>query len=225
MDPLLLWMQDEDIEIASAAACALRDIKPTQAIERFKRLMDRALPDSPILLLGELADYEQQAARDLMESLLRQSLEGQKHTEHLGRIVDACAESWGIDRNRYQKGAESDINVQARRLLTLVAELRKQQLLQKRKLEGIIESLNAQIEIATQIETLRRSEYKRLLSLQGDGIVEAAESQKAAQRLQESTDEVKDLNHQLLQYQSLVETFDDRKPKLDSKRSSSLFGE
>jgi len=222
---LLDWMQHADIEIATAAACALRDVKPDQAIDLFSQLMDRPATESPGLLLGELADYEQQTARDLMERLLRQSLEGKKHAEHLSRIVDACADSWGIDRDRYRSGSGHDAKVYGHRVLELIAEVRKLQAQKKRTLELLIDSLNTQVQVAQQIETLRRAEYKRLLSLQGDDVVDSKDSQLAGERLEESSKEVAELKQKLLNSKSILETFDNCRPKVEVQPTTSLFGD
>jgi hypothetical protein len=222
---LLAGMKHEDIEIATAAACALRDVKPTQAIDLFSQLMDRPAIESPGLLLGELADYEQQTARDLLERLLQQSLEGKKHAEHLSRIVDACADSWGIDRNRYRTDSGRDAKTHGHHVLELIAEVRKLQSQKKRQLELLVASLNTQLQVALQIETLRLAEYKRLLSLQGDNVVDAKDSQLAGERLQESSKEVADLKQSLISSKSTLETFDNCRPKVEAQPAPSLFGD
>ncbi len=224
-ETLLEYMRHPDVELATAAACALRDTKPDQAIERFAGLMERSLQESPILLLSELSHYEQQAARDLMEKLLRQSLEGAKHAEHLSRIADACSDSWSIDRSRYRRISNTDAKTYGHLVLELVSEMREYRAEQKRKLEQLVESLQTQVKVAEQIESLRHAEYKRLLLLQGDGVVDVKESMLAAERLRVLKLERVEVAQQLLDGKSQLETFDNRKIKFEATGKDSLFGE
>ena len=69
-------------------------------------------------------------------------------------------------------------NDRRRLALDFCRERAQREQAERRRLSAAVESLQTQLRIAVEIETLRRDEYKRLLKLQGDEIVTAEESKR-----------------------------------------------
>ncbi len=207
---LLKHMDDANFEIATAAACALTDVKPKAAIEKFEKLLDRHHVSAPLLMYGALAEYKSPQARALFTRLLTDAVDGKKNSQHLYRLLGAFVDAWEIPRPAYQTEDDRDYKRQAQLALAYSREMLKQQQVEIKKLAALVDSLETQLKVAEQIETLRRSEYKRLLGLQGDEIVTAEESQQAYALLQTATAEVKTLHSKLAERQLKLEALQER---------------
>lgn len=214
-EALLGLMSDADVEVATAAGCALTDLKPSSAIEKFSELLNGRQFESLVLILGELSEYPQQSARDLLENLLREALDGSRHSAHLYRIVNACADGWGIERSRYRTSDQDSDELQGRRILQLVQHLRTRHVENRLKIEAQLDNCRTQLEVAEQIETMRRDEYKRILLLQSELIIDSTIGEHAKTRLDTSSKEVAELRQQLLEVESLLQEFDKRRPSFD----------
>ncbi|MBL8891790.1 MAG: hypothetical protein JNL67_17550 [Planctomycetaceae bacterium] len=214
-DLLLNLMSDDDVEVATAAACALTDLKPTAAITKYSELLQVRQFESLVLILRQLSEYPQQSARDLLERLLREALDGSRHAVHLGRIVDACADGWGIEQRRYRTSDMDSDKLQGQRVLELVEQLKVRQSENRRKIDAQLANCRTQLEVAEKIEAIRRDEYKRVLLLQSDLLVDATVGERAKILLDASSDEVADLRQQLLEVESLAKDFDQQRPRFD----------
>lgn len=212
---LLNYMSHPDVEIATAAACALKDIKPDEAVAKFADLLEREDFPSLVLLLGTLAEYKQQSARDLFEKLLQNSLNGVRHTPHLDRIIDASASAWGINQARYRTSNSDSNELQGKRVLELMGQLRIRQAEYKLKLEGQLESCRTQLRVAEAIAKIRRQEFKRLLLLQSEEIIESDVSQRAEAQLDVATQEVLDARQKLLEIETRFGELDRQIPSFD----------
>lgn len=208
---LLSLMSDADVEVATAAACALTDLKPSSAVKKFSELLNGRQFESLVLILGQLSEYPQQSARDLLENLLRDALDGSRHTKHLDRIVSACADGWDIEQRLYRTSDEDSDELQGHRILQLVQQLRTRQAENRLKIEARLANCRAQLGVAEQIETIRRDEYKRILLLQSELIVDSMFGEQAKTRLDASSEEVAELRQQLLEVESLLQDFDRRR--------------
>ncbi len=145
----------------------------------------------PILLLGTLAEYKNDACREILAAMLQESLKGGTHTIDLYRILSAFETACG---QRWQKaGAQTDDQRQeiARLALAWYREHVSDTKLQLRVLTAQFESATTQLEVGLTIEAVRHKEYKRLLGLQGDAIVTAEQSNVAHERLINVRAEVK----------------------------------
>jgi hypothetical protein len=207
---LLKHMDDPNLEIATAAACALTDAKPKEAIEKFESLLDRQHVSAPLLMYGVLAQYKSFEARDLLTRLLTDAVEGKKNGQHIYRLLDAFADAWDLPQSAYQTQDDRDYKRQAKLALAASRELLKQQQAEIAALTAVVESLHTQLKVAQQIETLRRSEYKRLLGLQGDEIVTAEESEQAHALVQTAAAEVKMLRSKLAERASKLQALQER---------------
>jgi hypothetical protein len=190
-------MDDKNLEIATAAACALCDVKPKEAIPKFQRLLDRQHAEPPILLLQALAEYKTLAAKALFKRLLADAVEGTQNSQHLYRIISPFADVWGIDRSRYHPD-DRDYRRQASLLLTIANEMEVKQQAERQRQITLVENLQIQLEVAEEIEELRRREYKRLLMLQSDEVISSKESENAHQLLSASVAEVNEIQSKLI---------------------------
>ena len=187
---LLRNMDDPNIEIATAAACALRVARPLEAIPKLEKLIRRSSSRPPLQLLGTLAGYKNPACRKILASLLEESLKGGAQTFELFRILsafeDACGQRWrrtGIRTAQCQEAARTALIWYRKHVSDTERQLRA--------LALQVDSAKTQLEVALAIEVLRHKEYKRLLALQGDFIVTAEQSKAARQHLLDIQDEVK----------------------------------
>jgi hypothetical protein len=193
----------------------LKDIKPDEAVAKFADLLEREDFPSLVLLLGTLAEYKQQSARDLFEKLLQNSLNGVRHTPHLDRIIDASANAWGINQARYRTSNSDSNELQGKRILDLMGQLRIRQAEYKLKLEGQLESCRTQLRVAEAIAKIRRQEFKRLLLLQSEEIIESDVSQRAEAQLDVATQEVLDARQKLLEIETRFGELDRQIPSFD----------
>ncbi len=188
---LLRHMDDPNIEIATAAACALRDAKPPEALPKLERLIRRGPSRHPILLLGTLAEYQNADCRKILAKLLEESLKGGPGAIDLSRLLSAFESASGQRWQRAGIQSEAERRQYAHRALTWYREHVTETELNLRVFTAQFESAKTQLEVALKIEALRREEYKRLLELQGDFIVTPEQSKLAHQRLVEVQAEVK----------------------------------
>lgn len=193
---LLKHMDDPNIEIATAAACALVDAQPDEALPKFKKLLSRDHYQTPTLLLKSLAEYKNRTSHEILADMLEKSLDGHANQQHLNQILYVFIDACGLPRPSELRDAHTT-RAQARLAITRYLEQSEEQEALLRELITLVESVRTQFKVAQKIETLRRTEYKRLLSLQGDCIVTAEQSQKASERLKASIAEVKSLKSQL----------------------------
>jgi HEAT repeat protein len=207
---LLKHMDDANFEIATAAACALADAKPKEAIGKFEAVLDRHHVSAPLLMYGALAKFKSSEARALFTRLLTDAVEGKKNSQHIYRLLGAFADAWEIPRSAYHTQGDREYKRQAKLALAYSREMLKQQQAELRKLAAVVDSLQTQLKVGQQIETLRRSEYKRLLGLQGDEIVTAEESEQAFTLLQTAAAEVKMLRSKLAERESKLEALLER---------------
>ena len=194
---LLQQMDDLNIDVATSAACALVDARPREAAPKLKKLLERDFVGVPLMLLSATAEFKTPETKELLRNLLEETLLGKRNREHLSRILDACVTAWDIPRNVYRGSEDRDYSHQAQLALDYCRQQIQQTFEAKKRLAVLVESLQAQLKVATEIETLRRAEYKRLLNLQGDGIVTPDESQQAHQHLQSASAEVETLRLKL----------------------------
>lgn len=185
---LLEAMKDPNIEIATAAACALPSSNPPEAIPQLKKLIQRRNNVSPILLLNRLAKYESSQVRAILHKMLSDAVDGKSGLD-VSRVMSAFLDSCNYSGWDFRKNGVSD-KEQARMAMARYEEQLKLQENQARKLASLVKSLKVQIEVAEEIEALRRKEYKRLLALQGDEVVTAKESEAAYVLLQSVVKEV-----------------------------------
>jgi hypothetical protein len=207
---LLKHMDDANMEIATAAGCALRDVKPKEAMPKFEKLLDRHHDSLPLLLLGAMAEYKTPQSRALLSRLLTDAVEGRKNGQHLYRLVSAFADGWDIPASVYRTDDNRDYPRQAKLALAYSAKLMAQWKADTGRLEAFVASLQKQLEVAEEIEALRRNEYKRLLSLQGDEIVTADESQQAHTRLKTVVSEIETLRSKLVEQELKLEALKNR---------------
>ena len=207
---LLKQMDDASIEIATAAGCALTDIKPKEAMPKFEKLLDRHHASLPLLLLGAMAEYKTPESRALLTRLLTDAVEGKKNGQHLYRLVSAFADGWEIPRSAYRTDDDRDYVRQAKLALAASREMIRQWHAELRKLEAVVSSLRTQLKVAEEIEKLRRTEYKRLLALQSDEIVTPDESLEALARIKTVTSEVEALRKKLAERESKLDTLESR---------------
>ena len=202
---LLKHMDDPNIEIATAAACALTDAQPNEALPKFRELLSRDHLHAPILLLSALATYENRTSRTILADMLKKSVEGGANKQHLGRILSAFTDACDLPRPSDPRG-EDKSREQARLALARYHAKAKEQEILLSNLTALVASLRIQLKVAQGIETQRRNEYKRLLALQGDNIVTAERSQKASGRLEAVAAEVKVLRSQLDEAEAQLDT-------------------
>jgi HEAT repeat protein len=203
---LLKNLEDPNAEIATAAACALVDVQPPEAIPKLKRLLQRNYDNAPLMLLNAAAAFKSAEGREVLENALVEALEGKRNSRHLSRILDAFVDAWDVPRNAYRRQDDDDYERQAHLALAFCRERSQREQAERQRLSSAVESLRTQLRIAQEIEALRRAEYKRLLKLQGDDIVTAEESQRAHEHLQSVSNEVESLKATLRERESLLNT-------------------
>ena len=149
-------------------------------------------------------------ANDEVTRLLTDAVEGRKNGQHLYRLVGAFADGWGIPASAYRTDNDRDYLCQAKLALAHSREMTNRWQAELDRVEALVASLRAQLEVAVEIEALRRSEYKRLLALQGDEIVTAGESQQAHACLKTVVAEIEALRSKLAERESKLETLKQR---------------
>ena len=201
--PVLLdHMDDPNIEIATAAGCALSDVKPEEAMPKFERLLDRHHVSMPLLLLGAMADYQTPESRSLLTRLLTDAVEGRKNGQHLYRLISAFVDGWEIPRSAYLVDDRNDYPRQAELALAYSREMVRRWKVEAKMLEASVSSLHIRLKVAGEIESLRRAEYKRLLSLQSDNVVSPEETIEALEQVKAAVSEVESLRTKLAQRES-----------------------
>lgn len=207
---LLKNLDDANAEIATAAACALVDSQPRDAIPKLKKLLDRNFADSPTILLNAVAAFQSSETRALLETLLVDAVEGKRNTRHLSRILDAFVASAEIPRDAYRKPDDRDYHRQAQIALEYSREQSKRAKAEQTRMQAMVESLKTQLRVAQEIETLRRNELKRLLMLQGDEIVTAQASQRAQEQVRSAAAEVEILRTELREIEYGLEALNEK---------------
>lgn len=187
---LLSAMDDPNIEIATAAACAMRSARSPEALRKLEKLIRKSPSNHPVLLLSALAEYKNGACRAILAALLRESLKGGPGTIDLSRVLSAFEDAC---EHRWLKAGRTDAQRRkaAHTALAWYREDAEEAELKHRALTALLGSAKTQWETAVAIEQLRHKEYKRLLALQGDLIVTPEQTQAAYQRLVAVRAEVK----------------------------------
>ncbi|MGE3777746.1 MAG: hypothetical protein AB7F89_11210, partial [Pirellulaceae bacterium] len=204
---LLKHMDDANVEIATAAACALVDVQPREAIPKLKKLLERHFEEAPLMLLNAVAEFKSPEAKALLEKALVEAVEGTRNRRHLSRILDAFVASSEVPLEAYRRQDDRDYERQARLALDYCRERAQREQADRRRLSAVVESLQMQLQIALRIEALRRDEYKRLLKLQGDEVVTAEESMRAHAHLQSASAEVESIRATLRERESQLDSW------------------
>lgn len=203
---LLKYMDDENAEIATAAASGLIDAQPSEAIPKIKKLFDRNFEEPPLMLLTTLSAFKSREGRELVEQLLIQALEGKRNSRHLMRLLYAFTDSWEVPRELFRRSDDRDYEKQARMALDYCRERAQREQVELRRQAAVVESLKTQLRVAMDIEGMRREEYKRLLSLQGDDVVTADESKRAHEQLRAAGVEVESFRAILRDKESMLQS-------------------
>ena len=189
-DSLLKAMRDENIEIATAAATALTETRPQAALPIFRELLlKRKYPQPPILLLSSLEEYHSSEAVDILGQMLTEALEGKSKERHLSRILDAYVGAAKVARPNWRR-KDYDARAAAR---LVMAQYRDKAAAANRNMQqqtALLESVRTQLRVASEIYSLRKTEYKRLLVLQGDEIVTTADTKVAYEAMKLAEQEV-----------------------------------
>lgn len=197
-DFLLEHLNDSNIEIATAAATALTETKPKAAIPTFRKLLlQRDHPGAPLLILSSLAEYQTADAIQILGEMLQEAVEDKSKEKHLGRILSAYIDATNLPRPNWSH-KDYDKRAAAKLALAQYRERSAKNHNQHRVQMALLESTRSQLRVATEIYELRKSEYKRLLALQGDEIVTADESRAAYDKMKLIEKEVADLKKRLL---------------------------
>jgi len=208
---LLTYLDDANIEIATAAACALVDARPPEAAPKLRKLLDRNYEEAPLMLFSTIASFDSRETRAIIKDVLIEALEGKKNSQHLYRLLDAFADAWKIPREVYTEPngtRDDDYARQARLALNYCLEKEKKEQADFERATAVVESMRIQLKVATDIQKLRRDEYKRLLALQGDDIVSSEESQRAQEQLRAASTEVESIRSALREKESLLNSYD-----------------
>jgi hypothetical protein len=84
------------------------------------------------------------------------AFEGKRNSRHLSRILDAFVDAWEVPRDFYRRQDDRDYERQARLALDFCRERAQREQAERRRLSAAVESLQTQLRIAVEIETLRR---------------------------------------------------------------------
>lgn len=189
---LLKHLQDPNIEIATAAACSLRETKPVEALPLIdKRIRDNTNGQSLIMLFGTLEEYHNEPGRKVLAGLVRDSLSGEISRDYLDRALDAFEEACNQDWDRLLGTPDAGDEVLARFALAWYQEHQAELQQKLERLAAQVENAKLQYELAARIVELRQAEYKRLLLLQADEIVGADVTQAAGQKLESARSDAK----------------------------------
>lgn len=210
MPILIKQLDDPNIEICTAAACALQDMAPEKAILKIdERVRESfAMPSPPLLLLGRYQDYDSEASRDLLTKLVRDIVDEKLACPFPDRVLsEFVAHCVGEPGSAIRQAPGSD-----KTKLKLALEMAERQKIlrqqRRRQAAASLENAVEQLRVATEIEQLRLAEYKRLLALQGDDVVSPEQSEQARQALAAVRAEV-ELRQQALQTARLAQELPD----------------
>ncbi|MDB4614457.1 hypothetical protein OAH18_02080 [bacterium] len=196
-DVLLKHMQDVNIEIATAAATAVTESRPKAALPIFRELLlKREHRQSPIMLLSALAEFESPEAVEILGQMMTEALEDKSKEKHLSRILSAYIDAAKVPRAQWAR-KDYDVRAAARLALAQYQEKTSAKQQKVREQTALLDSVRTQLRVASEIHSLRKTEYKRLLVLQGDKIVTAADTKTAYDAMKLAAHEVKQLKVKL----------------------------
>ncbi|MGY8769664.1 MAG: hypothetical protein ACKVH8_14700 [Pirellulales bacterium] len=186
---LLKHMDDPNVEIATAAACALQDAQPLEALPKYKRLIwtETARGQAAVMLFSTLSGYQHNQAKQLLADYLTEVLEEGSSGRSMDRALSAFETISGQRFGNYQEQSDEE---RTRLALAWYQEYLIHLKAQMTKLTAQLENAETQLGTAQGIAKLRQSEYKRLLGLQAEEIITAEQSGKAYQHLQSARAEV-----------------------------------
>jgi hypothetical protein len=200
---LVSALEDENFEIASAAATSVVSFQVAEALPRIEKLLS-VERESPLLVYNALAEMKSFESKLLLKKLLVEALQGGANRVHLGRLLDAFESAWGVTRNSHLRSS-TDTIVRARtglQFAEVAIQKRNEELL---KLAASLESLSEQLKIAEKVIELRKSEYRRLSGLLGDEIVTAEIVQEAKAHLELSRTEAEGYQQKIVDTKARIE--------------------
>lgn len=103
---LIELLDDRNEEIRIAAACALRELRPPEALPKLKRMIDELNPKQGMsFVLDIIGQYQSKAAAEILAAFLSAALEDAEKEKHLYNALSAFDTATG---NRWgQAGANS----------------------------------------------------------------------------------------------------------------------
>lgn len=200
---LLLAMEDQNFEIASAAACAVVKFQPPEAILKIEKMLSIER-ESPLLVYNALAEFKSLESKLLLKKLLEDGLDGGANRAHMGRLLDAFETAWEVAPYARSRSNDDEL-VRARTGLDfaeLALKKRDQEIANTR---ANVDNVQEQLRLAEKILELRLSEYRRLSALLGDEIVSTEVVQEAKQELEKSRTEVETRKRQLVDAKARLE--------------------
>lgn len=200
---LLMAMEDQNFEIASAAACAVVKFQPPDAILKIEKMLSIER-ESPLLVYNALAEFKSIESKLLLKKLLEDGLDGGANRAHMGRLLDAFETAWEVAPYARSRSNDDEL-VRARTGLDfaeLALKKRDQEIANTR---AHVDNVQEQLRLAEKILELRLSEYRRLSALLGDEIVSTELVQEAKQELEKSRTEVETRKRQLVDAKARLE--------------------
>ncbi|GAA4443705.1 HEAT repeat domain-containing protein [Novipirellula rosea] len=202
---LLDHIDDPNVEVATAAACALSEVQPDAALPKIKRLVDRDPTSTSSLALSCLGDWDTCAAKQFLSQRVAELLENDHADNRLDYALSALVNAADLPRSNWQS-PDYTLRSAARIALDQYHDLQVKAKADRDRLRTQTESVRTQWMTATQIESMRRGEYRRLLGLQADGIVTAEESKSVHDRLVQVQAEVESLRKKLVVLEARLAT-------------------
>lgn len=208
--PMLLKnLQDENMEVATAAACGLYYARPPEAVPLLNKAYRRYAQGSPpLLILSALERYENEPCREALAGLVRDTLDGKMPMQNMYRILSAFEGACDQDWQHVAGIKEFDPVVEAEASLKWYAQHCRKVEQDRKSLVAKVDNARQQLEVAQHVEALRHEEYKRLLLLQGDEIVTAEMSQAAHAKWHTVKEEVSQMQKELTQYEAQLKGLD-----------------
>ncbi|EMI15634.1 hypothetical protein RMSM_07460 [Rhodopirellula maiorica SM1] len=204
-DLLLDHIDDPNVEVAIAAACALRESQPDAALPKIKRLFERDRTSNSSLVFSTLGDWKSCAAKQFLAEMVAEALEEKHDDKRLDNALSAFVDAADLPRANW-RSPDYHLRTAARVALAQYHDLLAKAKADRDRLRLQTESVRTQWMTATQIESLRKGEYRRLLGLQADGIVTAEESKAVHERLVQVQTEVESLRKKLVVLEAKLAT-------------------
>ena len=90
IDRLVELLDDRNEEIRIAAACALQELRPREALPKLKRMIDELRPQQGMLfLLSVVGKYQTKEAAEILAAFLAAALEDAEKEKHLYNALSA----------------------------------------------------------------------------------------------------------------------------------------
>ncbi|MBA2115502.1 HEAT repeat domain-containing protein [Bremerella alba] len=209
---LLKNLEDENVQIATAAACGLYYANPPEALLLLDAAYRRhAYGSPPLLILSALEHYENEACRKVLADMVQDTLDGKIPMQNMYRILGAFAGACDQDWKRIAGIKKFDPVVEAEAALKWYSQHVAKLGQESRILSAQVNNARNQLHVAKRVEHLRHEEYKRLLLLQGDEIVTAEMSSAAYAKWQAVRVEVSQRLQELNQYEAQLKGLDAQK--------------